>query len=102
MKKKIPITIILVLPVALFILSMRMPKRPRGYSITTEKDPAFDQKIERVFIVSSVEEPLVDIFANSFEHSLVSALQENGVDATYKLVAQAKDADKPIWQRKRK
>ena len=84
MKKKIAITIILVLlPVVLFIVPQML--RPEGYSITTEKDPAFDQKVERVFIVAAVEEPLRDVFAHSFEHSLVSALQENGVEAVFRL-----------------
>ena len=95
MKKKITITLILVLlPVIPFILPMmQQQQRPGGYSITTEKDPAFDQQVERVFIVASVEEQLGDVFANSFEHSLVSALQENGVEAVYKLANQDKDAD---------
>ena len=95
MKKKIAITLILVLlPVIPFILPMmQQQQRPGGYSITTKKDPAFDQQVERVFIVASVEEHLGDVFANSFEHSLVSALQENGVEAVYKLANQDKEAE---------
>ena len=94
MKKKITITLILVLlPVAVLILPMLQPQRPGGYSITTEKDSTFDQKIERVFIVASVDDHLLDVFAHSFEHSLVSALQENGVEATYKLADQEEEAD---------
>ena len=95
MKMKIVITLILVLlPVAVFILPMlQQQQRPGGYTITTEKGPAFDQKVERVLIVASVEEQLGDVFAHSFEHSLVSALQENGVEAVYKLANQDKDAD---------
>ena len=94
MKKKIAITLILVLlPVIPFILPMMQQQRPRGYSITTEKDPAFDQQVERVFIVAAVEEPLVDVFAHSFEHSLVSALQENGVEAVFKFAKHEKEAD---------
>ena len=94
MKKKIVITLILVLlPVAFVILPLLQKQRPGGYSITTDKDPAFDQKVERVNIVANVEEQLVDVFAHSFEHSLVSTLQENGVEATYKLADQNMNAD---------
>lgn len=107
MKTKIAITLILVLlPVAVLILPMLQPKRPGGYSITTEKDPAFDQKVERVLILATVEEQLVDVFAHSFEHSLVSALQENGVDAAYNLVDHEMKADatmridvKPLYRK---
>lgn len=85
MKTKIAITIILVLlPLIPFILPMLQQQQPGGYSITTEKDPSFDQQVERVLIVATVEEQLVDVFAHSFEHSLVSALQENGVEAVFK------------------
>jgi hypothetical protein len=92
MKKKIIITLIIILaPVLFFILPLM--QRSEGYPITTEKDPAFDQKIERVFIVASVEEHLLDVFAHSFEHSMVSALLENGVDAIFKFADQEKEAD---------
>jgi phosphopantetheine adenylyltransferase len=93
MKKKIIITLIIILaPVVFFILPMMMPK-PGGYPITTEKDPAFAQKIERIFIVASVEEHLIDVFAHSFEHSMVSALQENGVEAVFKFADHEQEAE---------
>ncbi len=93
MKKKITITLIIILvPVLLLILPM-LQQRPEGYSISTEKDPAFDQQVERVFIVADVEEHLIDVFAHSFEHSMVSALQENGVDATFRLADHETEAD---------
>ena len=93
MKKKITITLILVLVPALLVILPMMQPRPEGYSISTEKDPAFDQQIERVFIVANVEEQLIDVFAHSFEHSMVSALQENGVDAAFRVADHATEAD---------
>ncbi|RKZ58142.1 MAG: hypothetical protein DRQ44_15015 [Gammaproteobacteria bacterium] len=100
MKKKIAITLILLLlPVAFFIQITIVPRqltimpRPKGYSITTEKDPTFDQKIERILITASVEEQLESCFASPFEQSLVSALQENGVEAVYKRAGQEQEAD---------
>jgi hypothetical protein len=92
MKKKIIITLVIVLAPALFFTLPMMMQRSEGYSITTEKDPAFDQKIERVFIVASVEEHLIDVFAHSFEHSMVSALQENGVEVLFKFADDKKEA----------
>jgi hypothetical protein len=90
MKKKIIITLIIILaPVLLFILPLML--RPEGYSISTEKDPSFDQQVERVFIIATVEEPLIDVFAHSFEHSIASALQDNGVDAVVVLAASETD-----------
>lgn len=93
MKKKITITLILVLVPALLVILPMMQPRPEGYSISTEKDPAFDQQVERVFIVANVEEQLIDVFAHSFEHSMVSALQENGVDAVFKLADHETEAE---------
>jgi hypothetical protein len=93
MKKKIIITLILILVPALLVILPMMQPRPEGYSISTEKDPAFDQQIERVFIVANVEEQLIDVFAHSFEHSMVSAFQENGVDATFRLADHGTETD---------
>jgi hypothetical protein len=80
MKKKIIITLIIILvPVALLALVVLL--RPEGYSITTEKDSSFDKKVERILVIVKVEERLQSVFAHSFEHSLISAFESNGVDA---------------------
>jgi hypothetical protein len=92
MKKKIIITLIIILaPVLLFIIPM-MQQRPEGYSITTEKDPAFGQKVERVFVIATVDKRLKKVFVHSFEHSMASALQDNGVDTVVMLAAPETDA----------
>ena len=94
MKKKITITIILILaPMLPFILPMLQQQEPGGYSISTEKDPSFEQQVERVVIIATVEEQLIDVFAHSFGHSMVSALQENGVDATFRFADHETEAD---------
>ena len=79
LKKKIIITLLIILVpvavVALLILTVS------DYSITTEKDSSFDKKVERIFVIVKVEERLQSVFAHSFEHSLISAFESNGVDA---------------------
>lgn len=50
-------------------------------TITSEKDSAYNKKVERVEVIVKVEEVLLPIFAHSFEHSLISAFELNGVEA---------------------
>jgi hypothetical protein len=50
----------------------------KRYSINQEKDSFFNKKVERILVTYDVHERLVDVFAHSFEHSLVSAFQSNG------------------------
>jgi hypothetical protein len=91
MKKKIIITLIIILvPVALLALVVLL--RPEGYSITTEKDSSFDKKVERLVVITRVEERLEPVFAHSFEHSMISALQSNGVDAIVTLTSPESDS----------
>ena len=91
MKKKIIITLIIILvPVAIITLVMLL--RPEGYSITTEKDSSFDKKVERIFVIAKVEERLKPVFAHSFEHSMISAFQSNGVDAIFTLASPESDS----------
>lgn len=91
MKKKIIITLIIILvPVAIFTLLML--QRPEGYSITTEKDSSFDKKVERIFVIVEVEERLKPVFAHSFEHSMISAFQSNGVDAIVTVTSPESDS----------
>jgi len=91
MKKKIIITLIIVLvPVALLALVVLL--RPEGYSITTEIDSSFDKTVERLVVITRVEERLEPVFAHSFEHSLISAFQSNGVDAIVTLTSPESDS----------
>ena len=80
MKKKMIITLLILLaPVAIITLLTLI--KPDDYSITTEKDSSFDKTVERILVIAKVEERLIPVFAHSFEHSMISALQSNGVDA---------------------
>jgi hypothetical protein len=91
MKKKTIITLIIILvPVAILALAVLL--RPEGYSITTEKDSSFDKKVERLVVITRVEERLEPVFAHSFEHSMISALQSNGVDAIVTLTSPESDS----------
>ena len=56
----------------------------QGYTISTKKLAAFDNKIERIMIIARVDESLQPVFLHSFEHSMVSAFQANDVDAMFK------------------
>ena len=88
MKKKIIITLLIILvPVAISTCVIL----PEGYSITTEKDSSFDKKVERIFVIAKVEERLKPVFAHSFEHSMISAFQSNGVDAIFTLASPESD-----------
>ncbi len=91
MKKKIIITLLIILvPVAIITLVTLL--KPEGYSITTEKDSSFDKKVERIFVIAKVEERLKPVFAHSFEHSMISALQSNGVDAIVTVTSPESDS----------
>ena len=91
MKKKIIITLLIILvPVA--IITLVTLTRPEGYSITTEKDSSFDKKVERIFVIAKVEERLKPVFAHSFEHSMISAFQSNGVDAIVTVTSPESDS----------
>jgi hypothetical protein len=64
-------------PVVVFLLFMGLG---RGNSINTEKDSSYNKKVKRVEVIATIEEPLIPTFAHSFEHSLVSALESNGIE----------------------
>ena len=53
----------------------------KEYSIATEKDSSFNTKVKQLIITYNVHERLVDVFAHSFEHSLLSAFEQNGTRA---------------------
>ena len=64
------------------VLSERQLKKLyKEYSVSTEKDDAFDAKIKQLTITYDVHERLVDVFAHSLEHSLLSAFEQNGTCA---------------------
>jgi len=91
MKKKIIITLLIILvPVAIITLVTLI--KPENYSITTEKDSSFDKKVERIFVIAKVEERLKPVFAHSFEHSMISAFQSNGVDAIVTVTSPESDS----------
>lgn len=94
MKKKIIITLLIILvPVAIFTLvTLTTLTRPEGYSITTEKDSSFDKKVGRIFVIAKVEARLRPVFAHSFEHSMISAFQSNGVDAIVTVTSPESDS----------
>jgi len=92
MKKKIIITLIIIfVPVAIFTLLMLL-NGPEGNIITTEKDSSFDKKVKRIFVIAKVEERLKPVFAHSFEHSMISAFQSNGVDAIVTVTSPESDS----------
>jgi len=91
MKKKIIITLLIIL-VPVVILALVTLTRPEGYSITTEKDSSFDKKVGRIFVIAKVEERLKPVFAHSFEHSMISAFQSNGVDAIVTVTSPESDS----------
>ena len=65
--------------VAIIVLVSLMRTKP--YTIATEKDSSFRRRVEKIAITVKVGERLQDVFAHSFEHSMVTAFQSNGVEA---------------------
>lgn len=97
MKKKIIITLLLISPIVYFAFEVFYPKPKKiskrelkqiykKYLITSKKDSSFNKKVGRIFVISKVEAPLRPVFAHSFEHSLISAFQSNGVDVSVVMV----------------
>jgi hypothetical protein len=78
MNKKIMIALTLIFMLAAIIACTVLPE-PEGYSVTSEKDSSYSKKVERIHVIAEIEEHLRPIFAYSFEHSLISAFQSNGV-----------------------
>ncbi|MCK5103502.1 MAG: hypothetical protein KAQ79_02560 [Cyclobacteriaceae bacterium] len=67
--------------VALVVFQLLMYLKGHNSNITTEMDSSYNKKVEQVEVIITVEEPLIHVFAHSFEHSLASALESNGIDA---------------------
>ncbi len=94
---KIIITLLLVSPIVILAYELFYPESKniskrelkriyKKYSITSKKDSSFNKKVGRIFVISKVEAPLIPVFAYSLEHSLISAFQSNGVDASVVMV----------------
>ncbi len=93
MKKKIIITLLIILvPVAIITLFILLGDEDEGYSITKEKDSSFDKTVERILVIAKVEERLIPVFAHSFEHSMISAFQSNGVDTIVTVTSPESDS----------
>ncbi len=71
-----------ILPKQKSISKRALKKIYQKYSITSENEGSFNNKIDRIFIHTVVDEPLNSVFAYSFEHSLISAFESNGVIAS--------------------
>jgi len=67
------------IPVGVFVLFLGL--QGDGSYITTEKDSSYNKKADQVEVIVTVEEPLVSFFAHSFEHSLVSGFEMNGIES---------------------
>lgn len=80
--KRYNIVIALLISIPPLVAFMWFMGPTRGNSsITTEKDSSYNKKVERLEVIVNVEEPMIPVFAHSFEHSLVSAFELNGVEA---------------------
>jgi hypothetical protein len=66
-------------PVIVFMWSMGQ-SGDNSY-VTTEKDSSYNKKVEQLEVIATVEKPLIRVFAHSFEHSLASAFELNGIEA---------------------
>jgi len=74
-----------------FIQQLNAPKqedvlKQQGYSITSQKVATFHKKIEKVFIITRLQERLMPVFMHSFKHSLISGFESNGVEAIVKFM----------------
>jgi hypothetical protein len=66
--------------------------KDKGYSITTQNVGAPEKNIERVFVITKLDERLIPVFMHSLHHSLESALEANGIDAVVKFNSRQADA----------
>ena len=67
------------IPLGAFMLFMAL--QGGGSYITSEKDSAYNKKADQVEVIVTIEDPLVSFFAHSFEHSLVSGFEMNGIES---------------------
>jgi hypothetical protein len=69
------------LAVGALAVALGMRVDGEGYSVSSEVVRAPEQAIERMLVVAEVDETLVPVFAHSFQPSLVSAPEANGIEA---------------------
>jgi len=89
-RRKLMIGLVSALVVAAAVATVMSWEGAEGYSVTSELVNAPDAEIDRVYITAEVDEALMPVFRGSFEHSLVSAFDSNGVDA---IIALTREAD---------
>lgn len=90
-RNNIAVALLISLVPAIVFVSSRLQGQDKSF-ITTEKDSSYDKKVERVEVIATVEEPLIPVFAHSFEHSLASAFEMNGVEAIVTVNSQKPDS----------
>ena len=78
--------VVLLVPAA--VAALALGSGSEEPEVSSQMVSSYEGEIDRLFITASVEEPLMDVFYHSFEHSLISALQSNGITAVVRLVPQ--------------
>ena len=95
-RRKLMVGLVLALVVAVIVAAVTRAGGV-GYSVNSELVNAPDEAIDRIYITVKMEEPLSPVFWRSFEHSLVSAFESNGVAAVIEIV---REKDEPGWNEK--
>lgn len=62
-----------------------------GYEVTSQVIDTPPEGPDRVFVIAEVDEALMHVVYHSFEHSLVSALESNGIAAKVALISEESD-----------
>jgi len=73
--------VLLISFIAFVVFQLFMYLKGHNSYITTEKDSSYNKKVKQVEVIITVEEPLINVFAHSIEHSMASALESNGIEA---------------------
>jgi len=85
-RRKLMVGLVTALVAAVTVAYFMSWGKGETYSVTSELVNAPEEEIRRVYVTAEVEEALMPVFWRSFEHSLVSAFESNGVDATVELI----------------
>ena len=67
-----------------------------GYEVTSQVLASPQEEVRRVFVTAEVDGPLMDVVYHSFEHSLVSAFESNGIAATVHLTRGESEANSTL------
>ena len=62
------------------------PDGGKGYEVRSEAMGSLPDGLDRLFVTAQVDDALTDVVYHSFEHSLISALESNGITATIRLL----------------